>query len=148
MKFPHRTYADGLEAGVDAEYWSWPGKKFKKEAGKRSEGQNTTGQKDLKAEFDEHGVEYHGDLAQIDHVMDDALGGPDLPENLWPLKSKDNADAGLKHGHQGVRYQDPDGRPVELPTAVHNVPPGVWFIITQELAPSAALPPGGAPEAS
>jgi hypothetical protein len=68
------------------------------------------------------------------------LGGPDLPENLWPLKTKDNLDAGLEHGH----YQDPSGAPGGLPTAAHDVPAKAWFI-TRHLQPGDALPPEGAP---
>lgn len=140
------AYADGLEAGVDAEFWPWTGKKFKKETGTRAGGDVTTGQADLGEAFREHGVDLPGGVAQIDHVLDDFLGGPDLPENRWPLLTKHNRDAGLKHGHQGVRYQPRGGTERTAPTAAYNVPAGVWFIITQQLRPGDAMPEGGAPE--
>ncbi|GAA2986305.1 hypothetical protein [Actinokineospora diospyrosa] len=145
-KFPHQEYADGLEAGVDALYWPWTGKKFKKEHGTRAGGGTTVGQAKLADAFEQHGVDIPEGAAQIDHVLDDFLGGPDEADNLWPLATRHNQAAGLKHGHQGVRYQPSNGPEMTAPTAVHNVPAGVWFIISQQLQPADPIPDGGAPE--
>ena len=90
-------------------------------------------------------MELPGGVAQIDHVLDDFLGGPDRADNLWPLLTKHNQDAGLKHGHQGVRYK-PEGGNQTAPTAMYNVPAGAWFVISLELQPGDPMPEEGAPE--
>jgi|tagenome__1003787_1003787.scaffolds.fasta_scaffold20913723_2 hypothetical protein len=147
-KFPHRTYSDGLEAGVDAAYWPWIGKKFKKEPSTRKSEGSTKGQADLAKQFEEHDVEVPGGVAQIDHVFDDFLGGPDQPDNLWPLLTQYNRDTGSKHGNQSVRYRPEDDPTRSVPTAATNVPVNKWFIITVYMDPGANLPPEppGAPE--
>lgn len=70
---------------------------------------------------------------------------PTARRNLWPLLTKHNRNAGLKHGHQGVRWQ-PEGPDATLPTAMSNVDAGVWFIISQQLPPGDPIPEGDAPE--
>ena len=145
-KFPHRRYADGLEAGVDGEFWPWPQKKFKKTTGKRANDESTTGQADLVEELEGHHVEWPKATMQIDHVMDDFFGGPDEPENLWPLDTTANREAGKKQPNQGARYQEPGTPQPGLPMPLWGIGTNKWLIITQELEPSEGIPLEGAPE--
>jgi hypothetical protein len=146
-KFPHRTYGDGLEAGVDGEFWSWPKKKFKKVSGKRANDENTVGQAELAADFEEHHVDWkQGEEREIDHVLDDFFGGPDLAWNLWPLNATANRQAGNKQPNQGVRQHDDPATPPPLPKPLWSIGTDKWLVITEELEPSAGIPLEGAPE--
>jgi hypothetical protein len=132
--FPHQEYAPAehdilrdrppLRMGVDGENWPQEGKVVTRTPGRDARG-GAVGQ--WRRMADAWDVDLGG--AEVDHVWDLGLGGPDAFENLWPIDVDANQAAGKKMYEQEVWWQQPGRPPPNLPTAVGFLLPGTFCVI-------------------
>jgi hypothetical protein len=135
-RFGYRTYPDDFQAGVEGVYWPWEGKRLQFKGDDRDK--RGPAVKWFKDDLENAGVDVDHQLGydtDIDHVQDLAWGGPDHENNLWPLYSKANQDAGwLQSIKQEVWWVEKDGdEPKKTP--IKEVPAGSWFEIRKIIDP-------------
>ncbi len=138
--FPNRHYHNGrlgtdLSLGVDN--WPYEGMKLKKLRNQRDSQTVLRFKEDLSL----HGVDLDQQApgTDVDHVIDLVFEtGIDSAENLWPLDSAINRNAGGKwiFGTYLVTWADTKGGP-PMNTTPADVPTGRWFVIVDERKPSA-----------
>ena len=114
------------EIGLTAEYAIEVGKKFQLKPGETKGGGKINGL------LKQYGFDPGTEMTDGDHVLEMQLGGPNELENLWPLDSTLNQDAGGENSR--AEMPKPDGTIIKMSDAkdaAHTRP--VWLFIARTL---------------
>jgi hypothetical protein len=108
-----------MALGVPSRYWPRIGKKVQLVPTERG-----AVVEQFRAVLESYGFDWSG--LQADHVEDLNYGGPDSPQNLWPMDASANMSAGNRQNNQEVTYRDPGAQPQR--TRAGGLV-GRWFVI-------------------
>jgi hypothetical protein len=134
----------GEPIGVEPKFWPFTGKTVQLLLDEREPGRQTEKTRDFRRVLSSYGFNW-GPAGragwQVDHVQDPQWGGPDSPENFWPMDAVANASAGaLQNVHQRVNFCETPFGPERLQQSIQTIKDdgtgwGRWFVIASMFTP-------------